>query len=395
MQAEMFFAAAVTREPVIGEALLDLEQQAIQQLGDRQVDLVFVFFSEHFRGMARRIRDELSERLHPGHILGCTGEGIIGMQDEVEQTPAIALLAACLPGVGVSPFHLQPRNWTTLLENGEVFRQEVNAPPDVRLFLLVGDPFSTPMEYVLQVFNEYYPGIPVAGGMASAAMAPGQNALLVDEWVSSFGLVGVALSGAFDADLVVSQGCRPIGMPLTVTSAQKNVIRQLDNHPPLYLIQDMVERLPEEEQSLLRRGLLIGRAIETGVETPGRGDFLIRGVIGADRQSGAITISDTVEPGEVVQFHVRDAVTAQEDLEMLLIPQAFRPQAFGALLFSCNGRGSHLFDYPNGDVSVVQKNLGGVPLAGFFCAGELGPVHKKNYLHGHTVSLVLFRPATG
>lgn len=392
MQTDMFFAAAVTTEPVIGEALLQLEQQVLKQTRDRQVDLVFVFFSAHFRGMARRIRDELSDRLLPAHILGCTAEGIISSHDEVEQVPAISLLAACLPGVRITPFHLQPRNWTTLLENAEVFHQELHAPEDTRLFLLAGDPFSTPTEYVLSAFDQHYPGIPVAGGMASAAMAPGQNALLVDDWVSSFGVVGVALSGAFDVDLVVSQGCRPIGFPLTVTGAIKNVIHHLDNHPPLFLVQDMIDRMPAEEQALLGRGLLIGKAIEQSLEAPGRGDFLIRGVIGADRQSGAITISDAVEPGDIVQFHVRDAVTAQEDLEMLLVPQAFRPQPSGALLFSCNGRGTHLFDYPNGDISIVQKNLGGVPLAGFFCAGEIGPVQKKNYLHGHTVSLVLFRP---
>ena len=136
----------------------------------------------------------------------------------------------------------------------------------------------------------------------------------------------------------------------------------------------------------------MGRSVKPGQEVLGRGDFLIRGVIGLDQDSGAIAIGDSIIDGEIIQFHLRDAYAAQEDLEMMLIPQAFRMPPSGVLLFSCNGRGTHLYDHPNGDISVIQANLEGAHLAGFFCAGEIGPISGSNFLHGHTASMAIFRP---
>jgi small ligand-binding sensory domain FIST len=210
--------------------------------------------------------------------------------------------------------------------------------------------------------------------------------------------VGVAICGPIEIDVIVSQGCRPIGKPLRVTKCTQNRIITLDDRPPIEVIQEMVDQLPERDQALMREGLYIGRAIhlKSSDSEFGRGDFLIRGVLGGDQHTGAIVIGDVPEEGEWVQFHVRDAATAEEDLEMMLAPQTFYDPPAGGLLFSCNGRGSRLFDHPNGDVRIIQNALGGdvmVPLAGFFCGGEFGPVSKRNFLHSHTASLALFRPA--
>jgi small ligand-binding sensory domain FIST len=283
--------------------------------------------------------------------------------------------------------------WPKLLLDAEEFRRAVAAPLDTRLFLLLGDPFSTPMDDLLEAFNEHFPGIPVVGGMASGALRPEGNTLWIGENITHEGAVGIAFAGAFEADVVVSQGCRPIWRPFKVDSAHRNVIFNLEGRPPLAWIQDLIPELSEEDRLLLQNGLFVGRSIKPGQETLGRGDFLIRGVIGIDQQSGAIAIGDSIMEGETVQFHVRDALAATEDLEMMLIPQAFRLPPSGALLFSCNGRGLRLYDRPNGDISVVQANLQDTHLAGFFCAGEIGPIGGTNFLHGHTASLVIFRPS--
>jgi small ligand-binding sensory domain FIST len=259
---------------------------------------------------------------------------------------------------------------------------------------MIGDPFSSPVDDVLQAFNTAYHGIPIVGGMASGALRQFGNALLLNDQVTNLGLVGVSLAGPVDIDLIVSQGCRPIWRPFRVTAAQKNMVFSLDGKPPLTWIQELIPELSEEDRALMQSGLFVGRAVRGTLETLGRGDFLIRGVIGVDRQSGAIAIADSVVEGEVIQFHLRDAMTAQEDLEMMLIPQMFCDPPSGALLFSCNGRGIKLYDYPDGDITIVQKNLQGVPLAGFFCAGEIGPIGAENYLHGHTASMVIFRPVS-
>ncbi len=388
----MDFISGVTTEPLLRDALHRLQTTLAPQVGDGGVDLAVVFLSSHFRGLAQQVRIGLQEIFHPAEMIGCSAEGVIGPNDELEQTPAISVLLARLPGVTITPFSLVAQAWNDLLDDEAAFRRAVpTSTAEARLGLLFCDPFSTPVDRVLRAFERFLPGMPLLGGMASAAMAAGQNTLFLKDRILNAGAVGLLLSGEFDFDYVVSQGSRPVGDHYVVTGAGQNVIFSLENQPPLFRIQEMVDQLPEEDHQLLQRGLLIGRAIDPIQDTFGRGDFIIRSVLAADHHNGAITVGDVIRSGEIVQFHVRDALTAREDLEMLLIPQAFRPSAAGVLMFTCNGRGSRLFDSPNGDVSVVQKSLGNVPLAGFFCAGEIGPVGGRNFVHGHTVCLAIFR----
>jgi small ligand-binding sensory domain FIST len=179
-----------------------------------------------------------------------------------------------------------------------------------------------------------------------------------------------------------------------VSSARRNEIYDLEGRAPLAWLQDLIPSLPEGDRALLQSGLFVGKSVKPGQEVLGRGDFVIRGVVGIDQESGAIAISDSVIDGEIIQFHLRDAATAREDLELQLIPQMFRDRASGGLLFLCNGRGTRLYDQPNSDIALIQPNIKNVPLAGFFCAGEIGPIGGINYLHGHTAVLALFRPLT-
>jgi small ligand-binding sensory domain FIST len=258
--------------------------------------------------------------------------------------------------------------------------------------MVLADPFTTPIEHILNAFNSFYPDLPLVGGMASGSTRAGGNALLFNDRLLNNGAVGVAFSGAFEADVIVSQGCRPIGQPVTVTSAAQNMIYSLDGETPLIYLQKLIEEISPQDRELLQGGLYLGRAIVSDQETLGRGDFLIRGVLGLDRQSGAMVVGDSLETGETIQFHLRDASTAAEDLEMMLAPQLFYDPPSGGFLFSCNGRGTRLYNHPNGDINAIQKVIGEIHLAGFFCAGELGPIGGKNFLHGHTASLVLFRP---
>ncbi|HLF03417.1 MAG TPA: FIST C-terminal domain-containing protein, partial [Anaerolineales bacterium] len=229
----------------------------------------------------------------------------------------------------------------------------------------------------------------------SGSDSPGGNRLFLDRGgltMLTGGAVGVALGGAIEADVIVSQGCRPVGRPFKVTGAQRNLLLSLEDAPPMERLQDVFNELSDADRDLMQNGVYLGRAIDSSREELGRGDFLVRGVMGADPQRGILAIGDYLIEGESVQFHLRDAATATEDLEMMLLPQTFLDPPAGAFLFSCNGRGTRLYDHPDGDVSVIQQYLGGAPLAGFFCAGEIGPVGGRNFLHGHTASMVIFRP---
>lgn len=392
MSDEMQFASALSTEEALDAALQELIEELKAELRHSQANVIVTTFSPHFARDAGALRDSLQAAFAPDVIIGCTAEGIIGRDAEVEQRYAISVLAGYLPDVKLHPFVLEPTAWQQMLATPETFAEAVGAPAATKLFVTLADPFSTPMDEVLGAFNAAYADLPMVGGMASGSRRPGGNALIANDRVVNAGVVGVALAGALDVDVIVSQGCRPIGPVYTVTESENNVIRAIDGEPPLALFQKLAQTLPNDDRVLLKQGLFVGRAIDSGKETLGRGDFLIRNVAGVDPDSGALAVQGQVSDGEKIQFHVRDAETAEEDLAMMLTPHSLFDPPSGALLFSCNGRGTRLYDRPNGDISTIQNVIGDVELAGFFCAGEIGPVGGRNFLHGHTASMALFRP---
>ncbi len=390
--ASPHFANALTEDSLLQDALHRLEIQlrpALRALGTP--DLALVFFSPHFVPQAEALQGGVQDFCRPRHLLGASAAGVIGAGREVENTPAISLTLGWLPEARVVPFLLHHENWNALVNSEHAFRETFPVPEDTRCLILLADPFSVPIGGLLDALNDYYPGLPAAGGMASAGRTPGSNVLLCDGEHATRGLAALALGGDFQAVFTLAQGCRPIGEPLSVTLAHRNVILRLENSPATEQLEQVIEKLPREMHALLRQGVFMGCATNPGKEQYGRGDFLIRPIIGLDQRSGAIALSDYVRSGDVVQFFVRDPQTAAEDLEMLLLPHAFRPPPAGALLFTCTGRGRGLYGYPNGDVTIIRENLGeDLPIGGMFCNGEIGMVGGKNYLHGHSASLVLF-----
>jgi small ligand-binding sensory domain FIST len=362
---------------------------------DGPVDLAVVFVSPHH---AEHIADAASvvmADLAPRVMLGCTGEGIISGDQELERQPAVTVWAGQLPDVTVTPFH------ASFHREGEGVGvagwPEAMASDPTPVFILLAEPFSTPGTEFLAFLEDRYPGARAVGGMASGGLGPGQNRLILNETVLDEGVVGVALTGDVRVATVVSQGCRPIGQRFLITKADGNVIYELGSRPAFACLQDVYAGLPPEEQELARRGLHLGVTINEAQSQFDRGDFLVRGLMGADQKEGSLAVGDVIKEGQTVQFHVRDRETASEDLNCLLDVQqrelaGTRPAA--ALLFSCNGRGRRLFGRPHHDVTAVRAHLGNLPVAGFFAQGEIGPVGGENFLHGFTASVAIFcRPA--
>lgn len=391
-QTTMRFASGLATVIDVKEAVQIVAEQIKTQLDSLDIDITLVYLSPHFRAVATEVADQLNQQLKSRVLLGCTAEGVIADSQEIEQASALAVIAAHLPEINLTPFSLQSMNWDNLLNHQTTFSQAMAAPPNSKLLMLLADPFTTPIDRVLQAVNNYYPGVPMIGGMASGAVRAGGNVLLLNEQIVNHGAVGVAFSGNFEVDVIVSQGCRPIGELLTVTEAKQNMILSLNGENPLAYLQRLVEQLSVEDQQLLQSGLYLGRAIATEQDMLGRGDFLVRGVMGIDQKNGAIVVTDYINEGEQIQFQLRDASTAKEDLEMMLTPQLFYDAPRGGFLFSCNGRGTRLYDHPHGDISAIERVIGDIDITGFFCAGEIGPIGGKNFLHGHTASLALFRP---
>jgi small ligand-binding sensory domain FIST len=280
-----------------------------------------------------------------------------------------------------------------VLSHPDALRQRSGCGDNTRALIAFGDPFTTPMTQWLAAMDKACPELPIVGGMASSAQQPGENVLLKNDRVYRQGLVGLALSGPIAVETVVSQGCRPIGKPMVITKSHDNVIDQIGGRPPLEVLRDTVEELSDAERELLQNGLMVGRAISEFKERFGRGDFLVRNLVAVDEASGSVAVADYVRTGQTMQYHVRDAATADEDLAMLLESQHLADPAVGGLLCSCNGRGTRMFPESGHDITLAHRAMPKTPLAGFFAAGEFGPVGGKNFLHGHTASLALFRPA--
>ncbi|HYO08326.1 MAG TPA: FIST N-terminal domain-containing protein [Tepidisphaeraceae bacterium] len=387
----MRFASAVSENESTADAVDEVLAAAREAAID--ADLTFLFFTPHHAAEARSITERLWRELDPQVMLGCSAEGVIGGDREVERAPGMSLLVGQLPGVRLHPFHIAADEWRDVLADREELLQRLAHGPETRAVIGFGDPFTTPTTPFLPALDAAAPGLPLIGGMASGARQPGENVLVRNDELLEDGFVGVSLSGAVEVTTVVSQGCRPVGRAMVVTRSRENVIEQLGGRPALTALREMVDDMSDADKELLGNGLLIGRAISEYRESFGRGDFLVRNLMGVDQNSGAIAVTDFVRVGQTVQFHVRDAGTATEDLALLLASQqSAEPAPGAALLFSCNGRGTRMFDQPCHDVSAARRAMPRTPVAGFFAAGELGPIGGKNFVHGHTASLALLRP---
>ena len=160
------------------------------------------------------------------------------------------------------------------------------------------------------------------------------------------------------------------------------------------MLQELHGGLPRRDQELFRHSLFVGVVMREKSDVYRQGDFLIRNIVGLDAERGALAVGALLGEGTIVQFHLRDAKTSAEDLEEILAHLApdKRAEARGSLLFSCLGRGKHLYGRADHDTDAFRRHLGEVPLGGFFCNGEIGPVHGSTFLHGYTSSFGLFRP---
>jgi len=390
MTQAMRWAAASSTLESTAEAAAAAGSTAQAVLGEGPVDLAIAFFTASHVPNAETLAEVLRRELSPGCLIGASTRGIVTSRHELEADPGLSLLIARLPGVQLHPFVLMNAGWDAAASNVEEFRRHAPHAAGAELVMLLGDPFSLHVERVLSGFNSFAPGVRVIGGMASAGMSPHSNALLLNDWVAREGGVALACSGALRVDVVVSQGCRPVGPPIEVTRVEQNLLIELDGKPALERAEQVLNGLPDEERERLASGLYVGRPARG--EASARGDYLIRNLLGADQERGVIAVGDAIAVGERIRLHVRDAETAREDLELLLSPQPFDSAAASALLFACNGRGRGLYGAPDGDIAPLQEALGGmIPAAGMFCAGEIGPVGERNFLHGHTASIAIFR----
>jgi small ligand-binding sensory domain FIST len=388
----MPFAAALSTN-VETVAALDEVSDQLRGRWTGDPDLAFLFFTPHHADEAEHLAATTQQRFGVRCLLGCTGESIVGNEREIEWQPALSLwLGRWSADLQLEPFFLVPEKTPDGYSIMGLPDSLHEADAAQAALLLLADPFTFPADLFLQQLNETFPGLRVMGGMASGGRGPGDCRLIVGEKVREQGAVGVLLQGPIQVRSIVSQGCRPIGTHYVITKARDNVILELGGKPPLAQLQQLWQELPTREQRLFQQGLHVGRVINEYQGEFHRGDFLVRNVLGLDSESGALAITERVRVGQTVQFHVRDADSAAEDLHALLQMDlhAHGQRPGGALLFTCNGRGTRLFSKPNHDTGTIRAEAGEIPVAGFFAQGELGPIGGQNFIHGFTASVVLF-----
>lgn len=357
-------------------------------------DLAVVFVSAAYGAEIRKVCEGLADLVGARTVLGTTAEGVLAGTREYEQEPAVAVWLARLPGATVIPFALEYGQ----TPDGGLFTgwpdELVGAWPRHASVLLLADPFSFPVDAFIRRLEDDRPGVPIVGGMASGGWQPGSNTLVVGPRTYDMGAVGVVIGGGVRLRPVVSQGCRPIGRPLVITKSEENLIIELGGRPALERLREIYADLDPTDRDLVRTSLHVGRAASEYRERFGPGDFLVRTVAGADPESGVIAVGDLVRTGQTVQFHVRDGRSAHEDLRRLLDREREQGTApAGALVFSCNGRGTRLFEEADHDARVLQECLGPLPAAGFFAQGEIGPIGDRTFLHGFTASIALVERA--
>ena len=392
----MKWASAVSDQQVLERALEDCVSSIRQQMGEAHPDLAVAFFSGHYSAEFEHIPAILQKKLGPKLLFGCSAGGVIGGGQEVEQRPGVSITAAYLPDVELFPFHLQGDELPDMDAGPNAWEETLNvsAEDDPR-FLLLLDPFSFPAQNFLLGLDYAFSKSVKIGGLASGGQQGGDNALFLGDKVYRSGAIGIGMKGNIAVDTIVAQGCRPIGQLMCITKCQQNQLLELDERPPLEALKELFTSANERDQGLMQRSLFLGVVMDDFIEDAQQGDFLIRNIIGLDARTGSMAIGEMLREGQRVQFHLRDAMTSAEDLATLLTNYANEEKANelqGALLFSCLGRGQHLYGRPDHDTELFRAKVGAIPLGGFFCNGEIGPVSGTTFLHGYTSSFGIFRP---
>jgi small ligand-binding sensory domain FIST len=355
-------------------------------LGGLSPDLACVFVCGSEPDQVEEALQRAAGVLRARTVIGCSASGVIGAAQGIEATSAVSVWAAVLPGVRVRAFHLE-----VIRTSGGMAILGLPEGEDAdEVAVVLADPYSFPADGFVEQANDAV-GLPLVGGLATGNRGAGSTRLLIDGRVVDRGAVGVVLGGPVGAQAMVSQGCRPVGPSMTVTAAEGNLLLELAGVPAITKLEQVISSLSSNDQALATAGLQVGIAMDEYVEEHERGDFLVRGILGLDKTRGAIAIADVVPVGRTVRFQVRDAASADDDLRAMLAELRSGFSAFeGALLFSCNGRGSNLFTSADHDVLAMRQGLATSGIAGFFAGGEIGPVGNRNHLHGFSASVLVF-----
>ena len=392
---EMQWASASAINPGLAAAVADAADRLLKSLGGIEPDLVLAFVSSQHAADFTILPGLLRREFDTAQLCGCLGVSVTGEDHDLEGEPAITLMGAVLPDVALHGVHLEYQVTPPTYAERSLWQAAMGLPNDhPDCLLLLSDPFSFVAESFLKGLDRHFPHTVKFGGLASGMDKPGTPCLLLNDRTYHSGCVCLAMSGNIAVDAIVAQGCRPIGDPMFANATHENLILELDGKMPREVLTELYQRIKRNDRKLFTDALFIGMAMEPQREQYGAGDFLVRTILGLDPDSGALLINTHVPAHSVVQLHLRDAVTSAQDLEQLLSQYHSQHEVAairGVVLFSCLGRGSEFYGHADHDRNALQLHLSDVPIGGFFCNGEIGPVRGITHVHGYTSVFALFR----
>ena len=386
-------ASAIVQNEMWDKALESaLSQTAGVVERSRGVDLAVLFAGSSYAGvfpeMVRRIQDATACSV----LIGCSGAGIIGQGIEAENGASLSLMVMSLPGVRMFPVYMNQETLQTLNTAADWQRIIGGEPNEINGWFAFVDPYRLDSETFVNGLADAFPDQPIIGGLASGDPRSQRTHVFLNGSVHDEGAVALGIGGDYTVRTVVSQGAEPIGEPWTITGVNRHVVQTIGQRPALEVLTDTIKGLGEEMQQRAQRNLLVGLVMDEYRDEFHRGDFLIRNLVGADPESGSIAISAHPQIGQTIQFQLRDARAADDELKDMLVRtrESLGGSApLAAVLCSCNGRGAGLFGESHHDAAMLREELGLDNIAGFFCNGEIGPVGGKTYIHGFTASIGL------
>jgi len=352
-----------------------------------------VFITPDYADRAVELLELIRVYGHVATVVGCSGLGLVGPAHEMEEGSGFSLMFVSLPQGRATAFVLDQEAVDVASDPAFWPAKTHLKPEQVKAWFVFINPFSLNMEAWLKQWNQGYRGVPIFGSLAGGIEGDPDAWVLCDGGVVSGG-VALALEGDFNVQAVVSQGCKPIGEPLTVTHAERNVLLTLGSRPAYEVLSDVYKELSDSEREQARGHLFAGLAVSEYLEEYKRGDFLVRNIIGADPKSGAVAINAVPRVGQTLQYQLRDSRMATEELRRLLREQAMSLPAapFASLLCTCHGRGQGLFGRAHHDAALLNDFFPGLPTAGVFSKCQIGPVGDRSFAHGYTASIALLTP---
>lgn len=368
--------------------LREAAADALKEIGGT-VSCAFVFATADWRPHLTEALEVIQVHGHVPVLIGCSGSGLIARNQELDDGSGLSMLLLHLPRTKLTSFELSQSDLVETCSAGQE-RTEVVAK-DVDALVVLSDPLTFDIETWLNEWNADYPGIPVCGGLGSGGRRGDEIVIMEGHRVLDSGGIALAFKGGVRIHPMVSQGCRPIGEPFTITAAQENIVNSLGSRPALEALSAALNSLPPNLRPMAQGNIFAGLATSEYIDEFKSGDFLIRNIVGANPDTGAVALAALPRVGQTLQYQLRDRDSAHMDL--LHVAQDFRDanvRPFASLLFSCTGRGRSLFGVGNHDISTIESVFGEHPTAGFFCNGEIGPVGTTNFVHGYTASTALF-----